>query len=193
MKKSIFFILLLMVISIAGYFVYPYYNIYLIKDKPTFKNMNNDVILKLPHDKQLRIINLSDYLLKEKVIDNKEDFEKLAIHKKIADKVVPYKKIKLLKTWNTYNALLNNLNYAILHHKEIVNIVFNNVRSVNDIAGKVAKFIDADSSELSEVFNNDSIINYYGFNKETWPTFFLPNTYECYKDISPKDFYTGNG
>ena len=66
--------------------------------------------------------------------------------------------------------------------------IFNNARTTEDIAGKVSHFIIADSATTSLAFNNDSIINHYGFNKETWPTFFLPNTYECYTSISPEEF-----
>lgn len=187
MRKIIIFILIVS-LFIGGYLAYPYYNIYRIKDQPTFESLNNDVIILLPSDTIIKVKDLSKFLLNEKVIKNENDFIQLADYKKIADKVIPFKKIKLLKKWNTYNSLINNINYAIENHKDIVNVIFNNARTIEDIAGKVSQFIIADSATLSLAFNNDSIINHYGFNKETWPTFFLPNTYECYTAISPEEF-----
>ena len=62
------------------------------------------------------------------------------------------------------------------------------MRTIEDVAGVVASFIDADSASLSAIFNNDSIIAHYGFTKQTFPTFFMPNTYECYSDITPEQF-----
>lgn len=187
MKRSLLFILIIS-FFIAGYIGYPYYKIYRIKDQATFENVSDDVILYLPKNETLKVRNLSEFLKKSKIISNEADYVSLAEFKKIADKKIPFKKIKLLKKWNTYNSLLNNINYAIDNHKEVNNVIFNNSRTIEDIAGKVSKFINADSTELSNIFNNDSIIKHYGFNKHTWPTFFLPNTYECYTDISPEAF-----
>ena len=187
MRKIIIFILII-TLFIGGYIAYPYYNIYRIKDQATFESINNDVVLLLPSDRVLKVKDLSEFLLNEKIINNENDFIHLADYKNITEKVIPFKKIKLLKKWNTYNSLLNNINYAIENHKEIVNVIFNNARTTEDIAGKVSHFIIADSATTSLAFNNDSIINHYGFNKETWPTFFLPNTYECYTSISPEEF-----
>ncbi len=112
-------------------------------------------------------------------------------HKGYQDEKIPSGKLKIEKEWNTYNSLVNNIHYYAnpsIQKRVIVNVVINNVRTIEDVAGVVASFIDADSASLSAVFNNDSIIAHYGFTKQTFPTFFMPNTYECYSDITPEQF-----
>lgn len=185
MKKLI---VLIVVLSIAGYFGYPYYEVYKISSQPTFISLEKDKKIKVTDS-----ISISDFsvLLEEnEIIDSKEDFVTLATYKGYDSKIIPSGNFKILKEWSTYNSLLNNL-YVYANpagNRRIVNVVINNVRTIEDVARVVSKQIDADSISLSDLFNNDSLIAHYGFTKEVFPTFFMPNTYECYSDISPEQF-----
>jgi UPF0755 protein len=181
-------IVLIVVLSIAGYFGYPYYEVYKISSQPTFISLEKDKKIKVTDS-----ISISDFsvLLEEnEIIDSKEDFVTLATYKGYDSKIIPSGNFKILKEWSTYNSLLNNL-YVYANpagNRRIVNVVINNVRTIEDVARVVSKQIDADSISLSDLFNNDSLIAHYGFTKEVFPTFFMPNTYECYSDISPEQF-----
>ena len=185
MKKLLFTIVVLG-LAIGVYIGYPYYKAYTIGKSETFTTEKNSVTIKIP--KGSKFSDLSGIFKEKGIIDNSEDFTFLADFKGYADEEIPFKKLKISNNWNSYNSLVNNLHYAVNNYKGTVDVVISNVRSVEDIAGKVASFIDADSIELSELFNNDSVIAHYGFTKETFPTFFLPNTYECYIDITPEEF-----
>ena len=186
MKKLI---VLIVVLGVVGYFGYPYYEVYKISSQPTFTSLEKDKKIKVTDS-----ISISDFsvLLEEnEIIDSKEDFVTLATYKGYDSEIIPSGNFKILKEWSTYNSLLNNIHFyanPAIHKRVIVNVVVNNVRTIEDVAGVVSKQIDADSISLSDFFNNDSLIAHYGFTKEVFPTFFMPNTYECYSDISPEQF-----
>ena len=182
MKKLI---VLILVLGIAGYFGYPYFKVYQISNTPIESGFN------LPIASEMSYADLGEELQNSGYIESSSDFIILVKHKGYQDEKIPSGKLKIEKEWNTYNSLVNNIHYyanPAIQKRVIVNVVINNVRTIEDVAGVVASFIDADSASLSAIFNNDSIIAHYGFTKQTFPTFFMPNTYECYSDITPEQF-----
>ncbi len=70
-----------------------------------------------------------------------------------------------------------------------VNVTFNNVRTLNQLAGKIGGRIEADSAELINFLLNESNYVSDGFNKETVIAVFLPNTYQMYWNTDAKGFY----
>ena len=65
-----------------------------------------------------------------------------------------------------------------------VKITLNNIRSKEELAGKITANISLDSSAFVSVLNDETIINQLGFNKETIISMFIPNTYEVYWTIT---------
>lgn len=61
------------------------------------------------------------------------------------------------------------------------------VRTTPALAGRLAKQIDADSTQLIAVFSDSILIDSLGFNAQTLPAMFIPNSYEVYEWITPKD------
>mgnify|MGYP000315162462 CR=1 FL=1 len=59
-----------------------------------------------------------------------------------------------------------------------VRITFNNCKSIEEMAGKVAPYIEADSSEIMSVCNSEEVMDRYGFSDYTFIAMFLPDTYE---------------
>lgn len=182
MKKLI---VLILVLVVAGYFGYPYFKVYQISNTPIESGFN------LPIASEMSYADLGEELQSSGYIESSSDFIILVKHKGYQDEKIPSGKLKIEKEWNTYNSLVNNIHYYAnpsIQKRVIVNVVINNVRTIEDVAGVAASFIDTDSASLSAIFNNDSIIAHYGFTKQTFPTFFIPNTYECYSDITPEQF-----
>ena len=182
MKKLV---VLFLVLAVAGYFGYPYFKVYQISNTPIESGFS------LPIASEMSYADLGEELQNSGYIESSSDFIILVKHKGYQDEKIPSGKLKIEKEWNTYNSLVNNIHYYAnpsIQKRVIVNVVINNVRTIEDVAGVVASFIDADSASLSAIFNNDSIIAHYGFTKQTFPTFFMPNTYECYYDITPEQF-----
>ena len=69
-----------------------------------------------------------------------------------------------------------------------INVTFNNVRNLNQLASKVSKQIEADSTELIRFFNDEDIQSKYGFNQYTFISLFLPDTYEFKWNTSAEFF-----
>ena len=61
-----------------------------------------------------------------------------------------------------------------------VNITFNNIRTREDLAGRLAGQLMADSIALLEALRDPSLAEKQGFSSETIVAMFIPNTYEVY-------------
>ena len=116
-----------------------------------------------------------DSLKKHKIIMNYKSFEWVAKHKKYAEKIKPGKYL-LDKGLNT-NEILNMLRSG---NQQPVQVTFNNLRFISELAGDVAKYIQPDSLELLKKFTDPAVYEKYGFTKSTFHCMFIPNTYEFY-------------
>lgn len=70
-----------------------------------------------------------------------------------------------------------------------VNITFNNVRTIEQLAGKLGKNIEPDSQELLEVLMDSAYLAEIGFNKYDVLTMFIPNTYEFFWNTGADKLY----
>lgn len=69
-----------------------------------------------------------------------------------------------------------------------VQLVIPSVRTLDRLAGAVARQLMADSTEIAAILTDHHLIDSLGYTKETFPTLFLPNTYEVYWTMTPKQF-----
>ena len=67
-------------------------------------------------------------------------------------------------------------------------ITFNNQERVENLAGRIAKQIYADSTALINSFTDKDFLVENKFNKENILSIFIPNSYEVYWDIEPNQF-----
>lgn len=65
-----------------------------------------------------------------------------------------------------------------------INLTFNNIRTMESLAGRLSSQLMADSVSILNVLNDTSIAASYGFNEQTFGAMFIPNTYEVYWDTS---------
>ncbi len=63
-------------------------------------------------------------------------------------------------------------------------ITFNNMRTKEDLAGRISEQLMIDSLSLLSALNDTSTITKLGFNINTVVAMFIPNTYEVYWDTS---------
>lgn len=87
----------------------------------------------------------------------------------------------------SYNSLVNLLRSG---RQAPVNITFNNVRTLNQIAGKIGKYIEADSSQIIAFLSDESNYISDGFNRETVISLFIPDTYEVYWNTDASELYS---
>lgn len=63
-----------------------------------------------------------------------------------------------------------------------VNLTFNNIRTAEHLAGRISQQLMMDSVALFNALNDPATAEKYGFNKYTFISMFIPNTYEVYWD-----------
>ena len=86
----------------------------------------------------------------------------------------------------SYNGLINLLRSG---KQTPVKITFSNVRTLNQIAGKIGKSIEADSTHIIDFLCDEANYKGDGFSKENIISLFIPNTYEFYWNTDAKGLY----
>ncbi len=124
-----------------------------------------------------------DSLEKHRIIINYKAFNWVAKRKEYPESIKPGKYL-LDKGLNT-NEILNMLKSG---NQIPVQVTFNNLRFLEELAGAVSKYIEPDSAELIGKFNDPAIHEKYGFNKNTFHCMFIPNTYEFYWTATADQF-----
>lgn len=125
-----------------------------------------------------------DTLESKLIIKNRKYFVWLANKKRYPSLIKPGRYI--IDKDLTYNSLINLLRSG---RQSAVRITFSNVLTLNQIAGKIGKQIEADSSQIVEFLSDDSNYIGDGFKKENIISIFIPNTYEFYWDTNAKELY----
>lgn len=86
--------------------------------------------------------------------------------------------------WNTVQ-LIRHLRGG---KQKPVKVVLTNERMAENVAAKIARFIEADSSDIWQLFQNKDYLQEIGYTTETLMSLFIPNTYEVFWNTSPKSF-----
>lgn len=138
----------------------------------------------------LNIEKISTLLYDKGVISSKDLFELVGENKEMNPRnIAPGKYVIEPGTayrhiWNgfTLNGKLNG------NAEQTVQVSFENCRTIHDLAGKLQKQLDIDSTELMVYLQNGATLSRLGFNLEQLPALFIPNTYELYWDQTPQQF-----
>ncbi len=75
-----------------------------------------------------------------------------------------------------------------LGEQQAVNVTFNNIRTLPDLAGRISSQLNVDSLELINYLNREDVAEKYGFNSQTLLSMFIPNTYQFYWNTTPERF-----
>lgn len=73
-------------------------------------------------------------------------------------------------------------------YQEPINLTIGSVRTLNRLAGSVGRQLMIDSTEIVTLINDTNFQRKLGYNIETLPAFFIPNTYEVYWNMTAQDF-----
>ena len=72
--------------------------------------------------------------------------------------------------------------------QEPIRITFQNIRTKQALAGKVGRNLEADSSSIMEILNDNKILERYGLDSSKALSLFLPDTYEFYWNTTAPEF-----
>jgi UPF0755 protein len=122
-------------------------------------------------------------LKEEGLITDEKTFRLLAERKKYVDRVKPGR--YRVASGTSLNDLVNKLRSG---DQDPVRITFTNIRTLPQLAGQVAKYIEADSTALIQVMRDPGTVDRLGFRSETMISVFVPNTYEFWWTTTPEEF-----
>lgn len=175
MKKIISIIILLLVIGagVAAYFYNSFYGI-----NVELNNKENVTVYIPTNAKFPQVVDtLSPYL------NNPSSFKQLAEIKKYTSNIKAGKYI--IKNSISNNDLINLLRSG---SQAEIKLVFNNADSVEELAGKIAKQIEVDSTSLVNYIYDDEFLKKNKYSKQTISSLFIPNTYFFYWNTDAKSF-----
>ncbi|MBQ6751804.1 MAG: endolytic transglycosylase MltG [Bacteroidaceae bacterium] len=75
------------------------------------------------------------------------------------------------------------------HNEKPINLVVPSVRTMADMAGRLAQQLMVDSASIAQQLNDVEKVKEMGYTQETLPALFIPNTYEVYWDISVEKLF----
>lgn len=126
---------------------------------------------------------VKDSLYVKGLIVNRKSFEWLANQKNYPSSIKAGRYILIDGMSN--NEVINLLRGGM---QTPVNVTFNNIRDVEQLASRISEQIEADSTSIVELLSDTEYIGRLGFNKETVLAMVLPNTYEFYWNTDANAF-----
>lgn len=119
----------------------------------------------------------------EGIITDQKSFRWVA-RKKEYDKNVKPGRYKI-RNGLSNNELVNMLRSG---NQDPVMVVFNNIRTLEQLAGRVSGYLEKDSVDFSNYLTDPDLPSKYGFTTETFSAMFIPNTYEFFWTSTPEEF-----
>ncbi len=126
--------------------------------------------------------DLVNQLLTEGVIMDESDFRRWADWS--AYNTVRPGRFRIEAGWSSYE-LIKHIHKG---EQSPVKVVLNNERTPEQVAGKVARFLERDSLTFLQTFNDRALLDSMGITRETLMCVFLPNTYEFFWNTEPRKF-----
>ena len=168
----IFFAVAFVVAGLRGYQLYMYvFN----------ENVKNEVPLFIPEGAVYS--QVVDSLRTYDILENYKAFHWVSKKKNYPSSVKPGR--YLLRVGMNTNQIVNKLRAG---EQDPVNVTFNNARFNEDLAGKVSRYIVADSLDILQLFADTAKISRWGFTPETFRAMFIPNTYQFYWTTNANEF-----
>lgn len=133
----------------------------------------------------------SDYqdvllILEDKdIIGSIRTFDWLAQRKNYPARVRPGR--YLIRHGMGNNELINLLRSG---QQDPVRITFTNIHTEGQLAASLASQLETDSLSIISLLNDEQILRETGFDRSTVKLLFIPNTYEVYWNISPRQLLT---
>lgn len=165
--------LLMIIIVVIGIVAVFFARNYLYISKPIIKTADGkDVSLYIPTNADYQYVK--NELISLNVLKSKNAFDWLAKRSNYDENVHPGRYI--LTDGMTNQQLISMLRMG---YQTPVKVVFNNMRTVEQLAGRISDQIEADSISIINEINN---------NPDVDATTFIPNTYEFYWNTDADDF-----
>lgn len=125
---------------------------------------------------------LQERLMREGIVNDLVSFSFLSRLKDYDTQIKPG--MYLLKKDMSNTEAINLLRAGI---QTPVKLTFTSARKIEDLSSRLTEGLMIDSLDMAPLLLSDSVARTYGFDSLTFISMFLPNTYEVYWTISPKE------
>ena len=145
----------------------------MFKSNTSFNEKSKDIYIKTGSSYSELLKQIDPYLL------NVDDFNVLAKRKKYNIKPGKYQ----IKNGMNNNEIINSLR----SNNMTVNVIYNNIIDLNDLAGKISNQIEADSISVLNSFKTD-FFKERGFDERNILSMYIPNSYNFFWNTSVEMF-----
>jgi UPF0755 protein len=167
--------ILAVVVTIGSFFVYK--NIF----APNVAVRTGPMYIYIPTNSTFA--DVVDILKKQDFLKNEKSFEWTAMEMKYVNNVKPGK--YELKPGMSNKSLVRLLKSG---RQTPVRLVFNNIRTKDELASRISEQIEATSMTILNLLNDDDYVKKLGFSSDNVLSMFIPNTYELYWNTSADKF-----
>lgn len=174
-RRKIGLAIVLFVAAFGLYFTYFFYRVFFLPNT-TFENETSYIYISTRSDIDALLIKLAP------LIKSTDDF-RLAAEKKGYDSRILAGKYALDKGMSN-NDMINRLRGKSLP----VRVTFNNQERLEDLAGRLAQQLEADSLAFLSQMRDEDFLTENGFVQATALAMYIPNTYEFFWNTSPQYF-----
>lgn len=179
-KKTIFLILLLLLVLSLGVAAWFYLRIF--GPNVQVKDGNETHYLYIPTGATFQ--NVEDSLRSHGLIKNMNNFSWVAELMEYPGSVKPGR-------YRIRNGMSNRTLISKLRSgdQDAVKLTFNNIRKKENFAAFIGRELEPDSLAILQLMNDSSFTAELGFSTETIYTMFIPDTYQVFWDSSPEQFF----
>lgn len=178
LKKILWGILLVSVIG--GFFVYHRYTRIMSPNVPD--SLENNLVI-IPTNSSFN--DVVEILHTNNQIIDTASFREVSEMMNYRRRKMRAGRYKITPSWSN-RSLISHLRAG---EQEPVKLVLTHGWLLEDVAAKASQFIEADSSDLINLFLNENYIKKSGYTIETLMSLFIPNTYEFYWNTNEEAFF----
>lgn len=178
LKKILWGILLFSVIG--GFFVYHKYTRIMSPNVPD--SLENNLVI-IPTNSSFN--DLVEILHTNNQIIDTVSFREVSEMMNYKKSIMRAGRYKITPSWSN-RSLISHLRAGA---QEPVKLVLTHGWLLEEVAAKASQFIEADSSDLIQLFHNENYIKKSGYTTETLMSLFIPNTYEFYWNTNEEAFF----
>ncbi len=171
LKRIVILIVALGLIFMGSFSLYIYKVMF--KSNTSFDEKSKDLYIKTGTSYNQLLNQIESYVL------NVDDFDVLAKRKKYNVKPGKYQ----IKNGMNNNEIINSLR----SNNITVNVIYNNIVDLNDLAGKISSQIEADSISFLNSFKADFFTE-KGFDEKNILSMYIPNSYNFFWNTSAEKF-----
>ena len=179
MKKIILIVSLALVVMLIGVGLFYYNEMFVEASVP--KDLEDPFVCiptNASYDEVVQILE------ERNMIGNDQLFSQMAERMKYKRDPMRSGRFEVKPGWSMVNLIRHLRNGK----QAPVDVVITNERLVEEVAAKVARFIEPDSASIIATFLDPGLLQEMDYTQETLMSLFIPNTYELFWNTTPQKF-----